>query len=495
MNRKLILRTQGAILMIEAMAMIPSLLISLLDQGEDLPVLSYCFLALLVPGALMWFFLRTKSDVHLRLKEGFIIVALGWLVLSVGGALPFFFSGRYPGFDGALFESVSGFTTTGATVLTEFDGFPRGLMFWRASTHWIGGMGVLVLTLALLPNLTGRSSHLVRAESPGPSLSKLVPHTGTTAKLLYLIYIVLTVMEFLALLLCGLKPYDAALHALSNAGTGGLSNYGSSVAAFNNPAAEAVIASFMFLFGVNFALYFRFLTASPGYKIRSFFQDEEFRWYFGFTIGSSVLLTLFNLSFYDGDLLRSIRYSTFQVCSVFSTTGFTTADFNQWSVSSQMLIFFIMWFGACAGSTAGGVKFVRAILLGKSAGRSIRNIVQPRKVQVIRLDRKTVDEPMLSQIANFFIIYFMLVVFGGFLLSLEGKFGAMDHLSAALTCVSNVGPAFGAFASNFAGYGILGKLLCCFLMLAGRLELFPMLILFTRSVIPGNRSDKKGIMI
>ena len=494
MNKKLIFRVQGAILLIEALAMIPSLIISLLDHGSDFPVLGFCFLLLLVPGALLWFLIKTHSDVHLRLKESFIIVALGWLVLSVGGALPFLFSGRYPGFEDALFESVSGFTTTGATVLTNFEAFPRGIMFWRASTHWIGGMGVLVLTLALLPNLTGRSSHLVRAESPGPSLSKLVPHTGTTAKLLYLIYMLLTVMEFLALLLCGLRPYDAALHALSNAGTGGFSNYGNSISAFNNPAAEAVITVFMFLFGVNFALYFRFLTAPKKEKIRSFFQDEEFRWYFGFTVGSVILLTLINLSFYQNSLLRSFRYSAFQVCSVFSTTGFTTADFNSWSVTGRMLIFFIMWFGACAGSTAGGIKFVRAALLGKNAVRSVKSMGQPRKVQVVRLDNKTVDETMLNQISIFFVVYVALVILGGFLLSFEGKYELMDNLSAALTCISNVGPAFGGVASSFSGYGIWGKLICSFLMLAGRLELFPMLILFTRNVQPGKHFNKKGFV-
>ncbi len=481
MNRKLIVRVQGAILMIESAAMIPSILASLYFRDGDFPVLALCFLALLVTGLLLWFMIHSRSDAHLRLKEGFIIVALGWLVLSIGGALPFYFSGLYQGFDDAFFEAVSGFTTTGATVLTRFEGFPRGLMLWRASTHWIGGMGVLVLTLALLPKLTGRTSHLVRAESPGPSLSKLVPRTGTTAKLLYLIYILLTLAEFLSLLLCGLSPYDAVLHALSNAGTGGFSNYASSIAAFHNPSAEAVITVFMFLFGVNFSLYFRFLITPPKSKIRTFFQDEEFRWYFGATVCFILLLSVLNLSYYQDNLLQSFRYSAFQLCSVFSTTGFVTYNFNAWPVASQMLIFFAMWLGACAGSTAGGIKFVRIALLWKSCVRSVRKTGQPKKVQVVRLDGKAVDESMITQITIFTVIYVFLVVLGGLLLAFEGKFAAMDNLSAALTCVSNVGPGFGGVASDFAGYGIWGKLCCSFLMLAGRLELFPMLILFTRS--------------
>jgi len=481
MNRKLIIRLLGAILCIESFAMIPSFLLALYFQDGDAQVLGLCSLAMLLPGVLLWKLVIPLHGTHLRLKEGFIIVALGWVVLSLGGALPFFFSGIYPTFADALFESISGFTTTGATVLTHFDNCPRGLMFWRATTHWVGGMGVLVLTLALLPKLTGRTSHLVKAESPGPSLSKLVPHTGTTAKILYGIYITLTLIEFLALILCGLTPYDAALHAFSNAGTGGFSNYGSSVAAFHDPAVEAVITFFMFLFGVNFALYYRFLISSKWERFHSFFRDEEFRWYFGTVIVFILLLTLMNISFYNGDILQSFRYSAFQICSVFSTTGFVTANFNDWSVSAQMLIFLGMFIGACAGSTAGGIKIIRVVLLQKNCYRSIRSTGQPKKVQVVRMDGKAVDESMLNQIAVFAVVYFILVIVGGFLLSLEGKFSAMDNLSAALTCVSNVGPAFGALASDFAGYGVWGKLLCSFLMLAGRLELFPMLLLFTRS--------------
>ena len=486
MNRKLIIRLLGALLSIVALAMIPALLIALIHQDGDAGVLAGCCIGLLIPGLLIWFLVRSERGTNLRLREGFLVVALGWLVLSVGGSLPFFFSGVYPRFEDALFESVSGFTTTGATVLTEFEGFPRGLMFWRATTHWVGGMGVLMLTLALLPRLTGRTSHLVRAESPGPSLSKLVPHTGTTAKILYMIYILLTFLEFLALVLCGLNAYDAAIHALSTAGTGGFSNYGSSVGAFGSVEAEAVISAFMFLFGVNFALYYRFLIAGPMEKIGSFFRDEEFRWYLGIVSCFILMLTFMNLPFYDRDLLRSFRYSAFQLCSIMSTTGFTTANFNHWPVSSQMLIFFAMFIGACAGSTAGGIKIIRVVLAGKNARRAVHSTDQPRKVKVVRLDGKAVDESMLSQIAIFVVVYFFLVILGGFLLSLEGKFTAMENLSAALTCVSNVGPAFGALASDFTGYGVWGKLLCCFLMLAGRLELFPILILLTRGAWKSN---------
>lgn len=479
MNKKLIVRLLGAVLMIEAAALLPSFFVSLYYQdGDSVPILISIF-AMLFPGTLIWFLIHPHERGHLRYKEGFVIVASGWIVLSVFGALPFFLSGRYPSYIDAIFESASGFTTTGATVLTNFSDYPRGIMFWRGTTHWIGGMGVLVLTLALLPKMTGRTSHLVRAESPGPSLSKLVPHTGSTAKILYSIYIVLTVTEFIALLLCGLSPYDAALHAMSNAGTGGFSNYSESVAAFANPAAEAVITCFMFLFGVNFALYYKFIK---GDRFKAFWHDEEFRWYFNFVGISVILMTLFNLSFYKGNILTSVRYSAFEVCSIFSTTGFVTSNFNLWPVASQALTFLIMFFGACAGSTAGGIKIVRVVLMGKTSLRSVRTTGDPHKIEVIRMDGKSVDEHMLHQIGNFVFLYFSLVVLGAFLLTLEGKYDLLTNLSATLTCLSNVGPGFGGVAADFAGYGYGAKLLCSFLMLAGRLELLPMFILFTGSV-------------
>ncbi len=303
MNRKLIVRVLGALLCIEAAAMVPASVLALIYRDGDFRALIFALLLTLFSGLGMLLIPHPEKNAHLRLKEGFIIVALGWLILSFCGSLPYVFSGALPHLYDAFFEAVSGFTTTGASVVTQFDGFPRGVMFWRVTTHWIGGMGVLVLTLALLPKLTGRTSHLVLAESPGPSLSKLVPKTGETAKILYRLYILLTFSEFVALLLCGLSPYDAAVHSFSTAGTGGFSNYGSSVAAFDNVAVEIVICVFMFLFGVNFALHYRFLV---GDRFKAFWKDEEFRWYFGFCVFFIVLVTLFNLSYY-GDFFTSLR--------------------------------------------------------------------------------------------------------------------------------------------------------------------------------------------
>lgn len=474
MNRKLVARVLGAIMLIEGASMIPSMILSLCYGDGDFSALLFSFMLVSIPGALLWFLMKPEYR-SLRAKEGSIIVALGWIVLSVFGAMPYIFSGVLPRFEDALFEAVSGFTTTGATVVTVFEGFPRGVMFWRAFTHWIGGMGVLVLTLAILPKLTGRSAHLVKAESPGPSMSKLVPKMSDNAKVLYLIYIGLTALEFIALLCCGLSPYDAGLHAISNAGTGGFSNYGASVAAFGSPAVEIVITVFMFLFGVNFALYYRLLLGD----VKSFFGDEELRWYAGIYLFFTIILTLMIVPVYK-NFGTALRYGAFQIATLMSTTGFANVDYMTWPAVTQSLVLLVLFFGACAGSTAGGMKIVRVMLLAKMSRREIGNTFNTRRVRVVRMNGKAVEESMLKQVAIFGFVYFAVVVIGGFLISLEGKFDPLTSLTASLTCVSNVGPGLNVVgpAGNFAGYGIYGKILCSFLMLSGRLELFPMFVLF-----------------
>ena len=471
MSKKLVLRILGAIMLIEAVAMLPAFFIALsYGDGDAAPILK-SIVCILIPGILLWFLCKVKNP-ELRAREGLLVVSLGWILMSICGALPFIFSNTIPDFPSALFEAVSGFTTTGATVLTEFEGFPRGIMFWRASTHWIGGMGVLVLTLAILPKVTGRTNHLVRAESPGPTMSKLVPKMGDSAKILYFIYLGLTVLEIISLLLCGLTPYDAVLHAMSNAGTGGFSNYGASIAAFNNPAVEIVITVFMFLFGINFALYFKILIGSWKEAI----MDEELRWYVCIYLISSVLMSLFIRPLCP-DVGTSFRYGFFQVASLTSTTGFGLLDPNQFSAAAQGLMFFLMFLGSCAGSTAGGLKTIRLALLCKLGKREITSTVNRRKVSVIRMDGKAVEEDMLHQVAVFCCLYFALFVGGALLLSFENSFGAIENITASLTCVSNVGPGFGSIASSFSAYGPYGKIICSLLMLAGRLELYPLFVI------------------
>ena len=474
MNKRLVLRLLGAILLIEALAMAPSLAISLLyGDGDALALLSSMAL-LAALGFPAWRFARPREQ-NLRAREGFLVVALSWVLLSAFGALPFVISGLIPNYIDAFFEAVSGFTTTGATLMGNFDGLPRGVMFWRSFTHWIGGMGVLVLTLALLPQMTGRSSHLVRAESPGPSLSKIVPKMGDTAKILYLIYGALTMIELAALIIAGMSPYDAAIHAMGTAGTGGFSNYGSSIGAFDSATIDAIITFFMVLFGINFALFYRVLVGGWRDALRS----EELHWYLALFAGSTLFVSLMILPQY-GTFLNALRYGSFQVATIMSTTGYATADFNLWPQAVKALIVVLMFIGSCAGSTAGGIKVVRVGILCKLGCREVRRTFQPRKVQVVRFEGKGVEENRLTQVSAFFFVYVLLVLAGMFLVSLEGLYDLETNFTAVLTCISNVGPGLGHVGpvENFSGYGPFAKVVLSLLMLAGRLELFPILVLF-----------------
>lgn len=474
MNKRLVLRLLGAILLIEALAMAPSLAISLLyGDGDALALLSSMAL-LAALGFPAWRFAHPREQ-NLRAREGFLVVALSWVLLSAFGALPFVISGLIPNYIDAFFEAVSGFTTTGATLMGNFDGLPRGVMFWRSFTHWIGGMGVLVLTLALLPQMTGRSSHLVRAESPGPSLSKIVPKMGDTAKILYLIYGALTMIELAALIIAGMSPYDAAIHAMGTAGTGGFSNYGSSVGAFDSAVIDSIITFFMVLFGINFALFYRVLVGGWRDALRS----EELRWYLALFAGSTLFVSLMILPQY-GTFLNALRYGSFQVATIMSTTGYATADFNLWPQAVKALIVVLMFIGSCAGSTAGGIKVVRVGILCKLGCREVRRTFQPRKVQVVRFEGKGVEENRLTQVSAFFFVYVLLVLAGMFLVSLEGLYDLETNFTAVLTCISNVGPGLGHVGpvENFSGYGPFAKVVLSLLMLAGRLELFPILVLF-----------------
>lgn len=479
MNTLLLLRLIGSILLVEAAAMSPSLVIALIYGDGDAMAFVWALLILLIVGLPMRILCKPEQA-NLRPKEGFLAVALSWMLLPVFGALPFVFSGVIPNFVDALFESVSGFTTTGASIMTQIEGQPHGIMFWRSFTHWVGGMGVLVLTLALLPQMSGRTSHLVRAESPGPTLSKISPKMGDTAKILYIIYGVLTLVEWLALMLAGMNAYDAAIHALGTAGTGGFSNYSASVGHFDSALIDGVITFFMVAFGVNFVLYYKLLTRSWE-DIR---DNEEIKWYFGLFVGITLVITLILMSAQPetyGSFGTALRYSSFQVATILSTTGYATTDFNLWPIAARMIILMAMFLGSCAGSTAGGMKICRIGMLCKQGAREVRRTFQPRKVQVIRFDGKGVDENVLRSVLTFAVMYVMLVIIGGMLISFEGLYDVETNFTAALTCVSNVGPGLGPHvgpAGNFAGYGAFSKIVLSLLMLAGRLEILPLLALF-----------------
>ena len=476
MNKKLIIHLLGAILLIEALAMLPSLAVSLLYGDGDWLALLIPIIILAAVGAPPWILVRSQDNTNLRPKEGFVTVAFAWILLSLFGALPFVFSGVIPNYVDAVFEAVSGFTTTGATVITDFEGLPRGIMFWRSFTQWIGGMGVLVLTLALLPKMTGRTSHLMRAESPGPSFSKILPKLGDSAKILYIIYAVLTLLEW-ALLMWpgGMNAYDAAIHAMGTAGTGGFSNYGLSVGAFESTAVDVIVTVFMVIFGMNFALFFRMLIGDW----KSVWKSEELRWYLGIYLAATLFISLMIMPQYDG-FFSALRFGAFQTATIMSTTGYATANFDLWPQAVRMLMVILMFVGSCAGSTAGGMKVVRIALLCKMGRREIRRTFQPRKMQVVRFEGKGVEESMLMQVGSFIIVYMLLVLAGAFLISIENTYGFTTNLTAAITTVCNVGPGLDAVGpmGNFAGYSSFSKIVLSIRMLCGRLELFPILALF-----------------
>ena len=466
--------------MLEATLMLPSLLMSLYYRDGDALGFLYAISVILVVGGVLSYFVKpVQKDLFAR--EGLAVAGLGWIVMSALGGLPLVFSGVCNFWD-ALFEITSGFTTTGATIFLDVEALPHGILFWRCFTHWIGGMGVLVLTTALLPSAGVRGSFLARAETPGPAFSKLKPKLGDSSKVLYIIYAALTLFEALLLFCAGMSPFDAITHALSTAGTGGFSNRAISVGAYDSVAVEIIIACFMLFFGVNFAVYFKLLSR----EFKSAFGGEETRTYL---ILASVctLVVAVSLIGYCGGFLTALRQSFFQVTSIMSTTGFSSTDFNLWPTFPKALLLLLMIPGSCAGSTAGGLKMIRGLLLVKLAGREVRRAFQPRKVHVIKLDGKPVPEEMLSQISVFFFFYIFLLLVGSLVLSLSGV-DTTSAFTGSLACISNIGPGLSAVGplGSFAVFSPAIKVFLSFLMLVGRLEIFPILALFTVSFWKNN---------
>ena len=470
-------RLLGRLLLTEAGLMLPSLGVSLIfRQGDTLAFLEAVAITAAV-GALLSFLLKPDRD-DLTARDGMAVAGLSWVILSFFGALPFVLSGAIPHVVDAYFEAVSGFTTTGSTILTEIEHLPKGVLFWRSFTHWIGGMGVLVFTLAVLPRLSGRTSHLARAESPGPTFSKLLPKMGDTAKILYLLYFVLSLTETVCLLFAGMNLYDALIHTFGTAGTGGFSNYNASVGSFRSPLIEWIIGVFMMLFGVNFAVYFHLMRREK----EPILQSEELWTYLSIVAVSTLLVTLSILPRYSG-FFEALRYAFFQVTSIISTTGFGTADFILWPLFARSLLLLLMCMGACAGSTAGGLKTSRVLLLGKSAYRDLEHTIQPRKVAVVRLEGKAVQESTLAQVGVYLALWVALAVTGTLLLSLR-QTDFVTAFTAVLTTLSNVGPGLNGVGptANFAFFSPPAKLLLSFMMLAGRLEIYPVLLLFSPHV-------------
>lgn len=471
MNYKMVLYTMGRVVLLEAAFLVLPMAVSLL-YGERCAVsFGLTILVALAVGFLLTFLCRGSHGTS-SIKDGFMIVALTWIMLSAIGALPFVFSREIPSYVDAFFETVSGFTTTGATILTDVEALSRGMIFWRSFTHWIGGMGILVFVVMLMKT-TDRSINILKAEMPGPTVDKLAPKSRDTARILYLLYISLTVLETALLLLGGMGLFDSVVHSLSTAGTGGFGAYNASAANFS-PYIQWVLTVFMLLFGVNFNLYYLLLLG----RVRDIFRNTEFKVYLGIIAAAVTIITVDILPLYQS-FSASLRQASFQVAAIMSTTGFVTADFTVWSPLSKTLLLLLMFLGGCAGSTAGGLKLSRIIILCKMARRELRRTLRPRVVDVIKMDGHRLEEQTAHSVAVYFALYMLCI--GALLVALSfSPFDMETNLFSSVSCFNNVGPAFGMAGpvGNYSLYQPVLKLLLCVGMLLGRLEIYPMLLLF-----------------
>lgn len=409
-------------------------------------------------------------------REGFIVVSLAWIVLSVIGALPFYISREIPSFVDALFETVSGFTTTGASILTDVEAMSKGLLFWRSLTNWMGGMGVLVFVLAVVPSVSDRTIHILKAEAPGPIVGKIVPKMRKTARILYIIYIVFTLILFVLLLLGGMPIFESIIHSFSTASTGGFGAKADSITSYS-PYIQWVIAIFMLIFGVNFNLYYLMLIK----KFRTALKSEELWMYIGIIIASTIAITANILPSVSG-LSEAVRLSVFQVSSLITSTGYSTADFNLWPTFSKTLLFLMMFIGGCAGSTAGGFKISRVVLLLKKAKIELKKMLHPRSVSNVRFEGKRISNDTMSSVSSYLVIYTLLFCVFVFLLGFE-NFDLESNISAVASCFNNMGPALGVAgpASSYAMYSPFSKLVLSLAMLLGRLEILPIILTFSPS--------------
>ncbi|MCQ2463734.1 MAG: TrkH family potassium uptake protein [Clostridia bacterium] len=408
-------------------------------------------------------------------KEGFVTVSLSWIIISLIGAIPFTVEGEIPSYIDAIFETVSGFTTTGASILENVEALSRGLLFWRSFTHWLGGMGIIVLMLAVFPLSNKYSMYIMKAEVPGPVKGKLVPKMQDSSVILYMIYVALTAFEIIFLLIGKMPLYDAILHSFGTAGTGGFGIKSLSVGYYNSAYIDIVIGIFMALFGVNFNMYFLLLMK----KYKTVIKNEELLWYIGIIAFSTVTIAV-NIKSLYGSFFTSLRYSFFQVSSIVTTTGFSTADFNRWPEYSKMLLVLLMFIGGCAGSTGGGIKVARIIMMKNTAKSEVKHMLRPRSYNQTKLNGEVLDKQTIHGTLVFFLLYIFIILISCFLLSLE-NFDAVTTVTGVIACVSNIGPGLSLVGpmGSFAIFSPAAKLLLSFCMLLGRLEIFPVLLLFS----------------
>lgn len=478
MNFPAIINIIGHVIKYELLLLLIPFFVALYYGQGDASAFLYTILVM-IPICIIFTKVKAKKK-EIYAKEGFLAVGLSWIVISLFGALPFMFNGAIPSLVDAFFETSSGFTTTGASILTEVESLPRGILFWRSFTHWVGGMGFLIFILALMPSFGGNTIHLLKAESPGPTPGKIVPKIKQTAKILYGIYFVLTVIQTILLKIAGMSWYDSIIHALGTAGTGGFSNMNTSVAAFNNPAVEWIITIFMLLFGVNFVLYFQLIRGN----IKSFIKSEELKWYLIAVLGSITIIAINILPFNSGNIEQSIRESAFQVASVVTTTGYATADFNLWPTLSKMVLVMLMFMGAMAGSTGGGLKTIRIVIIFKAIRREIDKILHPRRVKSVKIDGNVIEEETISGVFLFIFAYIIIALIAIFIVSFD-NFDITTTVTSVIATLSNIGPGLEMVgpAGNFSAFSDLSKVVLSFCMLAGRLEIYPMLIMFSPSLL------------
>jgi len=465
----------GRILLTEAALLVLPLLVTFLYGESPVPFLIPILLLALCGGAMGW---KKPKSTALYARDGLAVVALAWICMSLFGALPFVISGDIPNYVDAFFETVSGFTTTGSSILTEIEPLSRGGLFWRSFTHWVGGMGVLVFVMAILPMNDGHGMHLMRAEVPGPTVGKLVSRMSDTAKILYSIYLVMTVVEIVLLLVGGMPLYDAAIHAFGTAGTGGFSCRNLSVGAYDSVYFDVVIGVFMLLFGVNFNLYYFLLIR----RFRDVLHSEELRAYL-LIVAASVLAIAVNISHLYQSFAASLRYAFFQVSSIITTTGYATADFNAWPAFSKAILVILMFVGACAGSTGGGMKVARIVILAKTSVCDMRKMLHPNAVATVRFEGKPIGEKNIRSVHLFLTVYLIVFTISCLLLSLE-EMDLVTTFTAVAACMNNIGPGLEVVGpmGNFAAFSPWAKVLLSFDMLVGRLEIFPMLLLFAPSI-------------
>ncbi|MDO4420127.1 MAG: TrkH family potassium uptake protein [Ruminococcus sp.] len=470
MNRRMVLNTVGHIILAEAALLILPAIVSVIYLEQC--VWSFLItIGIALALGLVFKFVSNPGNKVIYAKEGFVIVTYAWILMSAIGALPFFLSGEIPNYVDAFFETVSGFTTTGASILTDVEAMSRGLLFWRSFTHWIGGMGVIVFVMAIIPNIADRSMHIMKAEVPGPTVGKLVPKARDTAKILYLIYIAMTVIMIVMLLFGGMPLFDSIVHAFGTAGTGGFGIKSTSIGGYN-AYCQWVITAFMLIFSLNFNLYYLILLR----KFKTVLKSTELWFFLGLVVMCIAIIT-FDISPLYASFEETIRTSSFQVATIISTTGYATTNFNTWPSLSKAILLMLMIIGGCAGSTAGGLKNARVVMLIKTVHRELKKLLHPRSVRAVSMESKRVDEQTLGGVTSYFAIYVMCVIGIFVLLSME-PFGIETNLSATLACFNNVGPGFGAVGpiGSYADYSIFSKLLLSLAMLLGRLEIFPLIL-------------------